>query len=78
MLYIAQNDLKERYKKRTDRIRRYCNSLKKIGTITHLQTDVGEQPDSTIRIRIVEVYPPEALTKAKQHLIEAFCEVIIM
>ena len=50
--------------------------MKRIGSITHLQMEVNEQPDSTIRIKIVEVYPPESLTKAKQHFIEAFCEVL--
>ena len=77
-MYISQNDLEERYKKRTDRIRRYCNSVKRFGSITHLRTEVDELPDGTIRIKLVEVYPPdyESLTKAKQQFIEAFCEVI--
>jgi hypothetical protein len=78
VLYIAQNDLKERYKKRTDRIRRYCDSVKRFGTITHIQTEVDDWPDGTVRIKLVEVYPPdyESLMKAKQLFIEAFCEVI--
>ena len=78
MLYISQNDLRERYKKRTNRIRSYCNSVKTFGSITHLQTEVDELPDGTIRIKLVEVYPPvyESLMKAKQLFIEAFCEVI--
>ena len=78
MLYISQNDLKERYKTRADGIRRYCSSVKRFGSITRLQTEVDEWPDGTIRIKLVEVYPPdyESLTKAKQLFIEAFCEVI--
>ena len=53
--------------------------MKTFGSITHLRTEVDELPDGTIRIKLMEVYPPdyESLMKAKQLFIEAFCEVII-
>lgn len=51
--------------------------MKRIGSITRLQVEVDEWPDGTIRIKLVEVYPPEyeSLAKAKHHFVEAFCEV---
>lgn len=76
VLYIAQYDLKERYRNKTERIKRYCASTKTIGSTTHLQVWVNEQPNGTIRIK-VEAYPLKSLAKAVQYLIEEFCEVII-
>lgn len=77
VLYIAQDDLKERYKNKTERIKRYCASTKTIGSTTHLQVRVNEQQNGTIRIK-VEAYPLKSLAKAVQYLIEEFCEVIIL
>ena len=77
ILFIAQDDLKERYRGRLDRIKRYCATVKRIGSTTSLTVGVKEQPDGTIRIK-VEAYPLESLAKAVQYLMETLCEVTII
>ena len=77
VLNIAQDDLKEWYKQRIDRIKRYCTTVKKIGSTTRLQVQVKEKSINGIITIQVEAYPLESLAKATQYLVEALCEVII-
>lgn len=81
VIYIPQEDLKDRYKlPRIDRIRTYCKSIKSIGLVTDLKIVVENiEQNNTIHVKVTAhpQSPKKDFDKAVGYIVGEFIKVRI-